>query len=77
MKPTKIPTGHAEYVFYCHAPLELKEPWDKLIAVAKREFSKHGPIPCQRGFKPGPWCEQCRFGKSVEQDYEIRTKENQ
>lgn len=74
MKKSKEPTGWAQWIFYCHAPLVLKKPWEQLKPSAKAEFTKNGPIPCEGGFAPGEWCEQCRFGgKGVQEDAEINT----
>ena len=28
-----------------------------------QEFAEHGGVPCLGSFRPGLWCEGCRFGQ--------------
>lgn len=50
------------------------KPWDAYTEAQKDEFFLHGPLPCDGGFRPGLWCEDCRFGHvsvfEAEEDHE-------
>lgn len=55
----------------CFAKPVLFQPWDDMPKAAQREFETNGPIPCEGGGLPGPWCGDCRFGsvESPEDEY--------
>ena len=47
----------------CFIDPALVKPWEAYTEAERDEFEAHGPIPCEGGFLPGLWCEDCRFGK--------------
>lgn len=56
------PRAASMVVCHCHAQPVLFLPWDKMPKAAQQEFAINGPIPCEGGGLPGPWCADCRFG---------------
>lgn len=69
IRPTPRSTCNQD--FHCYAANELFLPWDQLSQRAKDEFDNNGPIPCEGGGVPGPWCDNCRFGSIGEPDVEF------
>ena len=62
----KTPRCESNVRCQCLAKPVLFLDWDKMPKSAQQEFTKNGPIPCEGGGVPGPWCEECRFGKVLE-----------
>ena len=46
----------------CFIDERLVKPWKDYTLEEQEEFILHGAIPCDGGFTPGMWCEDCRFG---------------
>ena len=46
----------------CYIDPALVKPWEAYSEAEQAEFDDHGSIPCEGGFTPGIWCEECRFG---------------
>jgi hypothetical protein len=60
----KNPRKRTFSLFVCFGAPELFEA--DMAPEVSREFRANGPIPCQGGGHPGPWCSDCRFGEVTE-----------
>lgn len=50
------------YECSCSAPEELFRLWENVSQEIRDLISENG-LPCDRGGVPGPWCNDCEFGK--------------
>lgn len=64
------PRAESTVLCQCYGAPELFLAWDDMPRAVRQEFEKNGPIPCEGGGVPGPWCEDCRFGKVHEPEDE-------
>jgi hypothetical protein len=64
--PYRLATPHTtlRYCFTasCAIDLTFVQPWESYTRVQQQEFFDHGEVPCLGSFRPGLWCEGCRFG---------------